>query len=185
MADYKNFKVDPWVNTYSGKKFDFLNTDPDSIDIYDIAWALSRQVRWLGHTDRPYTIAEHCCHVHDLFDEDCYRVQGLMHDASEAYMGDIPLPLKQLLPNYKRIEKEVMLAIANKFEFSYPLDETVVEYDTRMLINESEDIISLKAEPFTLVGERLNGVNIQCWTPTRGYSEFIQRAKDLGLTEYC
>jgi 5'-deoxynucleotidase YfbR-like HD superfamily hydrolase len=75
-----------------------------------------------------------------------HKIQALMHDASEAYLLDIPRPIKHRLPAYKEIERNLMLVIAQKFGFSWPIsdethkaDETMLqfEWDNMMLQSQS------------------------------------------------
>lgn len=92
----------PTLETVSGKVVDPENIDPENIDIHDIAWSLSRISRFSGHTttEIPYNVAQHCVFVANLMIEDGIEdliVQyGLLHDAAEAYIGDIPSPVKKI-----------------------------------------------------------------------------------------
>jgi len=82
------------IQVNSGGIFDPLNPDPAGILIEDVAHALARQSRFLGHGDGSYSVAEHCVHVSRACEpEDA--LWGLLHDATEAYLGDLPTPLKQ------------------------------------------------------------------------------------------
>lgn len=88
----------------SGVMHDLLNPaangDPN---IEDIAHALANICRWTGHTSRFYSVAEHCIRAAAIAPPEC-KLHVLMHDATEAYLGDVATPLKQLLPEYSRIE---------------------------------------------------------------------------------
>ncbi len=105
----------PWIETRGGRKVDLLHPKPEMIDIDDIAHALSHICRFNGHTRRPYSVAEHSIFVA----MQCPReltLAGLLHDAAEAYIGDVTRPLKQLLkPIYKPIEAAFEQAIAERF----------------------------------------------------------------------
>jgi len=109
----------PWIATYSGKKFHFLNPQPDEICINDIAHSLSLINRFTGHTLVGRTVAEHSIDAARLLrDWGCSRKEqlaGLMHDASEAYLQDISKPLKSVLPDYQALEKRVEEVIREKF----------------------------------------------------------------------
>ena len=100
----------PTIQTYSGKYIDLLQTDPYDIGIRDIAHALSNLGRFTGHSKRFYSVAQHSviasnmvC-LHPEIDYHMMQVCALLHDASEAYLGDVSSPLKQLLPAYKEID---------------------------------------------------------------------------------
>ena len=95
---YKNY-----IETSAGRRFYFAEP---KFDIHEIAAALSKQCRFMGHTDRFYSVAEHCVLVADLMDyfELGDPLEGLLHDAHEAYCVDIASPLKVEIPAYKTFE---------------------------------------------------------------------------------
>src|SRR5664279_1420110 len=97
-----------------------MNPDPDALDIEEIAHALSMICRFTGHVREFYSVAQHCTIVSDLGPA-CYAFTGLMHDATEAYVGDVAKPLKNMLPAYSVIEERVAQAIATRFGVINPL----------------------------------------------------------------
>lgn len=103
------------IRTFTGKVFDAKILDPDSICIEDIAHALSMQTRFGGHLKVPYTIAQHCVLVAQCLIGTGFELEGLLHDASEAYICDIPKPIKALLPDYVALEGKITNVIENKF----------------------------------------------------------------------
>lgn len=137
--------LEPWIETYTGKKVYFLNPSPDQIDIRDIAHSLSNQCRFSGHTKRFYSVAEHSVRVSEaLRDNPILSLQGLLHDASEAYVLDVPSPVKQYLTNYKEIEHELMTVIMAKFGSFWPLHTQVKEADSMLLKNEARALLPSK-----------------------------------------
>ncbi len=91
------------MQTYSGVLFDLLNPDPDSIFISDIAHSLARLVRFNGHAKSEYSVAQHCLLCSEEFDEvkePGLCLEALMHDAHEAYTGDITTPMAQALGRF-------------------------------------------------------------------------------------
>lgn len=90
-----------WMQTYSGGQFFYKEGQPKSVSIIDIARSLSRLPRFLGHTSQYLSVAEHSMAVAQLleFGGGSQRLQllGLLHDAHEAYLGDIPSPLSHFL----------------------------------------------------------------------------------------
>jgi hypothetical protein len=134
-----------WIQTYTGKKFYPFAPRPEDIDIADIAHALSMQCRYAGHTDRFYSVAEHCIHIAEALlragQPRHVIAAGLMHDATEAYMVDLPRPVKNGLPGYKDAEVRLAAVIAEKFRLP-PVEPPIVkEYDTRILRNEAEALL--------------------------------------------
>lgn len=123
------------ICTFTGKYVDVGNPTPDMFCIEDIAHALSMQPRFGGHLKKFYSVAQHSINCSfDVPDED--SLAALLHDASEAYLCDIPSPIKKLLPDYKRIEHKLMTVIAEKFGFKYPLSPTVKDADKYFLERE-------------------------------------------------
>lgn len=133
------------IRTRSGQYVNVLELDPDTIRIEDIAHALSMVPRYGGHLPVFYSVGQHCLGVlHTVIGMDqpegttseeirLMRLQALMHDASEAYIGDMPSPIKQHLPDFKAMEERIMQVIAKKFGFPWPVVADVKEADRLML----------------------------------------------------
>lgn len=130
-----------WIETVSGKKFDPINPKADDIDLLDIAHALSMLCRYAGHTPTFYSVAQHSVHVATMCSKK-NRLWGLLHDAAEAYISDIPRPVKQHLPRYREIEEGILRAVAEHFKLPYPIPEEVLRIDSQMLKIEHRDIMS-------------------------------------------
>ena len=133
-----------WIETYSGKKFHLLDPQPEEIDIYDIAHALSNQCRYTGHTRVFYSVAEHSYYVSRLVPSR-YALEGLLHDASEAYLSDLSRPVKYLTPigkPYLEVEERIMSTIAAKFGFDLPLPREVKDADNAMLLAEKRELMT-------------------------------------------
>lgn len=128
-----------YIQTLSGKKFNYQTATVDDIDIEDIATALSHICRFAGHLPEFYSVAQHSVLVSQLVPPE-FAFEALMHDAAEAYCQDIPAPLKALLPDYRRIETYVDDLI--RFKFDIPLEHAeVVKYaDLTMLATERRDL---------------------------------------------
>lgn len=161
------------LETYSGLLFDPLCPDPDSIVIEDIAHALSLTNRWGGHTHNPFSVAQHSVNVSRMLLKlgHPYRVQleGLMHDAPEAYIGDLPKPLKACLPDYQAVETVVHNAIMDKFGIARTHHRYVHFMDLEAAKWEYRDL---------LLGERLPPPMgprslMSCWVPEAAEREFL------------
>lgn len=120
------------IETYMGNLVSVFDPDPDSIDIRDIAHALSLNCRWGGHVRRFYSVAQHSlfCAEHV---QGKYKKAALLHDATEAYMIDLPRPIKLGLPEYKTIEKKLMKIIAKRFRIPYPFPDIIKRIDKKSL----------------------------------------------------
>lgn len=118
--------------TITGKHIDFEKGKVD-VDIHDIAHSLSIQNRFNGHTTAPYSVAQHSVLVSKCV-SDKNALWGLLHDAAEAYLGDIITPVKT--EKQKGLEIEFLKCIANKFGLSLPIPNEVKEADVKMLVTE-------------------------------------------------
>jgi uncharacterized protein len=133
------------IRTISGVFIDPFDIKPDQIRIGDIAHALAHQCRFGGHVHTFYSVAQHSIFmatrlVHSKED----KLAALLHDASEAYLLDIPSPVKCRIPGYKEAEENIMKVIAEKFGFQYPLSKRVKEADRAALEFEYEHIVLRK-----------------------------------------
>lgn len=111
--------VNNTIKLASGRYFDLANPQPEQIDIRDIAAALSKICRFGGHCRQFYSVAEHLIHclitaqLDGLSHSECVAV--FLHDASEAYVGDMVKPLKIMLLEYQQIEARVFSALMVRF----------------------------------------------------------------------
>ena len=123
------------IALYNGDFFDFNDPESHDFDIDVISHALANICRFTGHTIRHYSVAEHSVLVSRLL-PDRYALDGLMHDAAEAYIGDVSSPLKALLPEYRKIEEKVEKALARHFGTSYPMPDVVKAVDKSLYLAE-------------------------------------------------
>lgn len=141
-----------YIETHSGDKFFAISDDLDGINIDDIAKALSHTNRYNGHTDLPYSVAEHCIHVASLLPPELQLI-GLLHDASEAYIADIPSPFKPLIRGYEELEDHIMQRVWKKFDIPLELVEEryaeVKHVDLLMLCAEARNVKKSKGELFS------------------------------------
>ena len=148
------------IMTSSGKYFNFIDTEPDMFDIEDIAHSLSMQCRFGGHIPRFYSVAQHSVLCSQIIEPE-YALGALLHDTSEAYLMDIPTPLKNLLPEYKSMEDRLMRVAANKYGFEYPLNPSVKAVDSKMLNIEFNGVM-------------LGDENFDCWTQKESKEVFLE-----------
>lgn len=131
--------VGPTIMLQSGAWFDFCAPAESAFTIEDIAQGLANICRYSGQCTRFYSVAEHSLLVSEVASG--FEFEALLHDAAEAFMGDITRPLKQMLPDYKRIEREVESAIHRRFAVSSPLPPEVKSADLRVLAAEQRQIM--------------------------------------------
>lgn len=131
----ENLNTPDCIRTVSGRYVNIFDPKPEMIHIEDIAHSLSMQCRFGGHLPKYYSVAQHSILVANLVPEEHF-VSAIMHDASEAYLLDIPTPIKRKLTNYKEIEDNLMKVIAKKYQFEWPLCKEVKEADEIMLVCE-------------------------------------------------
>ena len=160
----------PFV-TYTGKCIDITNIQVDDIDIVDIAHSLSLQCRFGGHLSEFYSVAQHSMRVAMALPKQ-YRFVGLMHDATETYIMDLPRPIKVLMPIYQELEQRVWEVIAKQFKLPKTIPNTVMRMDDAMLAIEARELTLIKFD-----WESKNIHNLQREPPKPSYQakmEFLQ-----------
>lgn len=134
------------IRTFTGRYIDVFDLKPEDICIDDIAHALSCINRFGGHLPVPYTVAQHSIGCCQNIGE--YHLEALLHDSAEAYLSDIPSPIKNRLPDYKALEEKVLKDIFDKFGLIYPLPQRVKDVDKNALKWEWENIMLRKYGKF-------------------------------------
>ena len=162
------------IQCRSGHYFDFLNPHQSFVLVRDIAHSLAMQCRFNGHTAQFYSVAEHSVHCsHIVPPEDA--LTALMHDAAEAFIGDVAKPLKRLLPDYAEIENTVEEAIFDKLDIPFPFPPSVKEADIRMLRLEQRDAMLSTDAWYGMDGLVFPDVNLRFWAPTEAKNQFLLR----------
>ena len=144
-------KTTDWIITYTGKKFYPLEPDPRALDIADIAHALSNICRYTGHTLRFYSVAEHSVRLARFFKHENRETQrcALLHDASEAYLSDLPRPLKNR-PEflfYRDAEERLQNMICMAFGVPTKLPPMVAKADNDIVGDEARALLLPDAQP--------------------------------------
>jgi hypothetical protein len=182
--------IDYWIQTAKGHKISFTDMSKNVYDIEDIATSLSRQCRFNGHCARFYSVAEHCVHMANAWwsqNKSYGSPACLLHDASEAYVCDIPTPLKNYLgKTYRDLEAKIMKGIWEQHHISLRCEMTELrKHDHNMLYTEflvlvdkkDEKVANWNFDPFV---ETVDCV-IKCWSPEKARKEFLKAAKNFGL----
>lgn len=162
------------VATYTGIWFTPLNPKERDVKIIDIAHALSMVCRFGGHAKKFYSVAEHCVKCAEISDES-NKLNCLLHDASEAYIGDMCAPIKEQSDFgalYKGYEKKLQNCINNKFGCNK--NKQVQIYDRMMLAKEGPELIpNYDWEDMGPIAQ----TEIECWSPNYAYDNFINAFK--------
>lgn len=135
-----------WMQTLNGHKFWPKDGTIEKIDIDDIAHALSQVCRFGGQCKRFYSVGQHSVWV-SLYVEEMgggllAQLQGLLHDGAEAYMVDMPTPVKILFPDYKKLEEKLLVKIFDEFKLPHEFDSLVKDADMKALSTEARDLMN-------------------------------------------
>lgn len=170
---------DPWIQTFTGRRFTPTNPNPDAIVIQDIAHALSMQCRFSGHIKKFYSVAQHSVLVSYLCDS-ADALWGLLHDSSEAYLLDLPAPLKRsgFFDNFKETENILMKAICQKFNLPEKEPPSVKAADVQMLVTEARDLMKKKRSDW-IVNVNPLPFKIEPWSPDEAEDKFMHRFFEL------
>lgn len=174
-----------WMQTHTGVSFYPLDPRAADINIEDVAHGLAMCCRYAGQCAQYYSVAEHCVmvskHVHPT-----YAREGLLHDLSEAYLGDMIRPLKHTpeMEPFRKAEAaiEYQASVAFKLNTSQHCASNVKSVDDRILIDE---INQLQHTPIAYL-QRMDtrnitalGIRLKCWSPPRAKRRFMARFAEL------
>lgn len=172
-----------WMQTYTGRQFWPLDPRPHEIDIEDVAHALGMACRYAGHVLQFYSVAEHsvllCRWLKEAGEPAEVQLAGLLHDAPEAYLVDVPRPVKPYLTEYKKFETRLWYAVAARFNISAHIPHILHFADGAILADEQRQNMAPCAEPWNLPHGAL-GVELQYWSPARAKAEFLMEFERLG-----
>ena len=171
--------IDNYMETYMGIHFYPLHLTIDSINIKDIAHALSNICRFNGHSSEFFSVAQHSILVSDHVSMK-NKMWALLHDASEAYICDIPSPLKKsdYFKEYRNIEKNIMDVICDKFGMDHKEPEEVKKYDLLALRTEAEQL-GFVVESWKTYDLKPLDVKIRCWSADKAEEVFLNTFYEL------
>jgi hypothetical protein len=175
------YRAATFIETYTGRAFWPLDPvrSKDALSVIDIAHALANQCRYSGHVRWFYSVAQHCCLLASFAVEQrgadpLTALQILMHDAPEAYLVDIPRPVKQYMPQYRVWDHAINDVIREWMGWSgIPIPEIIDDLDSRIIVDERAQLMDPaqrndwghKFEPV--------GVEILPWTPAEAEKQFL------------
>lgn len=169
--------VNDTIITASGTYFDYRNPKIEQIEIFDIIKALSNICRFGGQIDF-YSVAEHSIHCAILAEKKGYEKEvvyaALMHDAQEAYIGDMPKPLKRMLPAYQMLEANISNVLCKALNISTDYAAIIKVLDNQIL--KAEKLHFFPNDDCTWFGfNDIENVDIdfRCWTPKEAFDCFF------------
>jgi hypothetical protein len=169
-----------WILTFTGVQFYPTTPNAEDIHIKDIAHALAGINRFLGHSRSYINVAEHSFRVsHDVSEQDA--LWGLLHDAAEAYLGDLPTPLKYHTPMgklYREYEDRLMRLICQRFGLPERCPASVAGADHRQLQREWEHLM----DPATKYDWRKRVTPME---PHEAEDHFLNRYRELTGDRHC
>lgn len=174
-------RVGDWMQTYTGCQFWPLDPRPEEIHVIDIAHALANQCRFAGHCKRFYSVAQHSVIVSRIVPPE-FALWGLLHDSAEAYLVDLPRPVKrfsEIGTHYQRVELLVMQSICCRFGLSELQPTCVHHADDIALMTEKRDLMPGRfkwRETATPLPDPIIPLN-----PEESEVVFIERAVELGI----
>lgn len=164
------------MQTYTGEMFDVFSPNKEQIVLKDISHALSMLCRFGGHSRNFYSVAEHSFLIAEYFEDrreyDLARA-ALLHDATEAYMGDVIRPLKLHWPLYRQTEEYLQGLIFTKFNLPPEMPPEVKAADLRICNDERAAL--LHERPWTPEIDALPylDVEIHSWFPIQAEQNFM------------
>lgn len=178
---------DAWLQTYGGTQFYPLAARPEDVHITDIAHALSCTARYGGHTRRFYSVAQHSVLVSQVCKPE-HALHGLLHDAAEAYLGDMPRPIKHApgFEMFRQADHRLMLVIRERFGLTEWEPADVKHADAVLLATERRDLLN-KLLANMKEKDWLHGAasapplstTILAWPPDAAEHEFLARYREL------
>src|SRR5918999_6104936 len=171
----------PYLQTVSGRWVNPFEPDPEQLDAGDIARALANLCRFGGHCKAFYSVAQHSAIVCDLLEERGATpdelMAALLHDASEAYLGDLPHPLKhrsELGAAFRVAEKRLEAVIAERFALPAAAAR-IKSIDRALLAAERRTFSEVTWHWPELDGAEELEIEIEPWSPARAQEEFTRR----------
>lgn len=175
---------DPYLVTTDGSKFFLERPEEFTFDIFQIASSLSKQCRFAGNCRTFYSVAHHSVLVSHIAPTS-HQLEALLHDASEALLGDVTAPLKGFLPQYIELENRAQAAINRQFGVETCTPEGLISpqvhrADMEALALEKRDLMPPDPEQWQcLAGIEARGPAIKPWDPDRSAWEFVNRYNQL------
>lgn len=169
----------PYITTYSGQKFYPDTCEIDHIPIADIAHALSQNCRYNGHLEGFYSVAEHSIIVSHL----CHPQQalwGLLHDVTEAFVPDIPRPLKPFIAGFDDFEAKIMEQVCKRWHLAKEMPESVAYIDKHIVGEEAAHMFREPPDWIRFYDRIPRAARMfRNWGPAAAEHRFLERYSEL------
>ena len=166
----------------SGEFYSFTSPEKNKFTVEDIAEALSNICRFGGHVSNHYSVAQHAVNVsYDIEPE--YALDGLLHDGVEAFLCDIPTPLKALLKDYQALEEKHEKELFKRFGLQYPMVDAVKRADKRAFCTEVRDMKPKNAHWDSYCGITTYDYKIIPWSHEKAKRKFLERYYEITKKE--
>jgi hypothetical protein len=172
-------RLGDWMQTYGGRQFWPYDALPEDFYVDDIAHALSQICRYGGHTTQFYSVAEHCYLMSMTFEDPRLALEALLHDAPEAYIGDMIRPLKRNMPEYCDIDDRLLGMLFVMHGLSPNMSQEVKDADNRILLDERDRLLRPPPVPWGIEGLEPLGVRIEPLSPERAKAKWTSRYYEL------
>jgi 5'-deoxynucleotidase YfbR-like HD superfamily hydrolase len=177
-------KMEPWIELITGGRFYYANP---TWDIGAIAHALSMICRFTGHCRKFYSVAEHSILVSRIMEDQGLGdpMEGLLHDGVESVLADIARPAKNLLKDYKTLEKALDASLRVNFKLPETMSEGCMKADGIALLIEARELLPNKGENFTgmsdevVLAAKKATYMVAAWTPENARERFMTRMHDI------
>jgi len=167
----------PVIQLYSGEYFDYTRPDDGPYHITDIARSLSNLCRYTGHVSHFYSVAQHCVLASQMAPP-FLQMAALLHDAAEAYLGDVNSPLKTMLPDYARLEEQVERALFERFHVPWEQMAQIKSIDWKMLATERFALMPLDDTNYW-PDHHPYLINIRPWDPLEAEQQYLNRFMEI------
>jgi hypothetical protein len=169
---------DGWIELHSGERFFYRSPTADMIHLSDIAASLGKTARYAGHTHTFYSVAEHSCLLmrwarRNIVPDRRLLRTILMHDATEAYIPDVPRPLKHMVPLFREFEGSIERVMSPKFDLISPHPAIIREIDSRILRDEREQAMNPSGNDWGTDKLEPLGVKLHLWPPEVAIDNFL------------
>lgn len=173
----------PWMSSYTGRRFHPLAPRREDVATEDVLRGLAFTRRFAGQTRKFYSVAEHSV-LGSVLAEDMggrpLARQFLLHDATEAWIGDMPRPLKYEMARFREVEARIWNVVADRYRLPRRLDDRVKQIDNIMCVTEKLALMP-HAENWPSLPDSLadSSITIEAWPPSTALRRIARRFREL------